>query len=104
MKMVEEMYKVQQEIIEGVDKAGSSNGSTLTIGLRKLIQHLMRENQQLTKRLQKSEDRYNEQRDQADSLLRLVYTRQNRQVRLCVSFPFCYIIMSSIHSCLANSR
>jgi hypothetical protein len=79
MKLVEEMYRVQREIIEGSDE--KSSGTILATGLKKLIVHLMSENKQLVQRLSKLEECYNNQRELADTMLLRIYAQRNKKVR-----------------------
>ncbi len=81
MKMVEEMYGVQRELVEGVEKPSLSEGSTLSLGLQRLILHLTNENRALVKRLIALENRYNYQREKVDSMLRVIYAVRNKKVR-----------------------
>eukprot|EP01039_Chlorochromonas_danica_P004895 gene4895-5364_t len=77
--LVQERYKTQREIIEGKDgghsSASSSSSSTVKLsqhGLKRILQSLRREEEELKERVQDLYNRYDNIRDHADRCLNLV--------------------------------
>ena len=89
LNVVEQMYKVQQELIDGRsnntkfgnDKTKHNNNAfDLSAGLRNLIKDLAEENKSLVARLEVIESKYFTLKDQAECMLSLIYTNYPRKV------------------------
>lgn len=90
LNVVEQMYKVQQELIDGrstianksgtTDKNKHNNAFDLSAGLRTLIKDLAEENKSLVARLEVIEAKYLTLKDQAECMLSLIYTNYPRKV------------------------
>lgn len=95
MKLVEQMYEVQREIIEGQPNC-DPHSRDISAGLRNLIKNLLEENLETVERLKKLEDKYNELRDKGDKALAKIFAQQ-RKVR-DVDFVFPLKIVLPLHS------
>ncbi len=97
LHLVEQMYKTQRELIDGVAVDSHTNqihqpnaALDLSKGLRPLIQQLTLDNEQLAQRMQQMETKYVQLRELTETMLCLVYARP-RKVRFVLLFVVCYI-------------
>lgn len=83
VNVVEQMYKLQQEMIEGRSSNSNSDNNNnhvqdLSTGLRGIIKSLMQENESIVQRLLKVEEKYQVLKDTTEAMLTVVYSRPKK--------------------------